>query len=182
MPENKVELFLFLSSYVENTLRNKNSQKVVVVTKGDRAESCGSFTDVSNMSPCSHEEADTRLMLHVCDIKKSGLAKIAIRTVDSDVVVLAVSFALELNVEELWIHYGTGKNIRNIAAHEIAQVLGTEKCRALRFFHALSGCDTVSAFALKGKKSFWDTWSRCSEITECFAILSSQPTMMLKVY
>jgi hypothetical protein len=55
--------------------------------------------------------------------------------------------------------------------------LGTEKCRALRFFHALSGCDTVSAFALKGKKSFWDTWSRCSEITECFAILSSQPTI-----
>jgi hypothetical protein len=94
--ENKVELFLFLSFYVENVMRNYDSQKVVVVSKGDKAVSYGLVTNVNNISPCSHEEADTQMLLHhVSDIQKSGSAKIAICTVDSYIVVLAVSFVLD---------------------------------------------------------------------------------------
>ena len=43
------------------------------------------------LSPSSHEEADSRIMLLVARMVNSGRTDIAIRTVDSDVVVLAIS-------------------------------------------------------------------------------------------
>jgi len=43
---------------------------------------------------------------------------------------------------------------RFLAAHEMAVALGN-KCRGLPFFHALTGCDTVSSFGGRGKKKAW---------------------------
>ena len=42
-----------------------------------------------------------------------------IRTTDTDVVVLAVAniIIFTIQVTELWITFGTGKNFRNIPAH-----------------------------------------------------------------
>ena len=45
--------------------------------------------------------------------------------------------------------FGTGRCFRLIAAHEIARVLGPDRCMALPMFHAFAGCDTVSL--LRGK-------------------------------
>jgi len=42
-------------------------------------------------------------------------------------------------------------------------------------FHAISGCDTVSSFLGKGKKSAWSAWTACPAVTGAFATLSSQP-------
>ena len=44
------------------------------------------------------------------------------------------------------------------AAHEMAGALGPERCIALPFVHAFSGCDTVSSFAGRGKKTVWEIW------------------------
>ena len=46
---------------------------------------------VARLAPCSQEEADTRLLLHVADAVQKGCKKVTIRTVDTDVVVLAVA-------------------------------------------------------------------------------------------
>lgn len=43
--------------------------------------------------------------------------------------------------------------------HEIALSLGPQKSLALAVFHALTGCDAVSFFAGKSKKSALDTWN-----------------------
>ena len=53
------------------------------------------------ISPCSHEEADTRMLLHAAHAAICGHGKILIKTVDTDVVVLAVSQAQHLNISEL---------------------------------------------------------------------------------
>ena len=45
---------------------------------------------VACLAPCLQEEADTRLLLHVADAVQKGCKKVTIRTVDKDVVVLAV--------------------------------------------------------------------------------------------
>lgn len=79
---------------------------------------------------------------------------IHVRTVDTNVVVLAVASAQRLDPDELWIAFGVGKNFRFFAAHEIAKTLVI----ALPMFHAFTGCDTVSFFGGKGKKTAWDTW------------------------
>ena len=39
-------------------------------------------------------------------------------------------------------------------------ILGTGICKALPFFFAFTGCDTISAFHGKGKCTFWDHWMK----------------------
>jgi len=46
--------------------------------------------DLSELSPCTHEEADTRMILHSLYAARLGHEVASIRTVDTDVVVLAV--------------------------------------------------------------------------------------------
>ena len=109
--------------------------------------------DVNQLAPCSHEEADSRMMLHVHHASKHGHNRILVRTVDTDVVVLAVMTAKKLPADvQIWLAFGTGKYFRYLAAHKIAASLGSEKALALPMFHALTGCDTVSAFVGHGKK------------------------------
>lgn len=44
------------------------------------------------------------------------------------------------------------------------------------YFHAFTGCDVVSSFHGKGKKSAWLTWEVCGEVSETFTKLSNCPT------
>jgi len=46
---------------------------------------------------------------------------------------------------------------------------------ALLFLHAFSGCDTVSSFAGRGKKTSWEIWKICDEVTPAFCTLASNP-------
>ena len=59
---------------------------------------------MSGLAPCIQEEVDTRILLHLEDDLKYGYNKVSIRTVDTDVVVLAVTSAQRLNITEdcLW--------------------------------------------------------------------------------
>ena len=107
------------------------------------------LNDISSLAPCSHEEIDTRMLLHVQDALQQGHKKILLRTVDTDVLVLAVAFLQQVTEGEhldLWVAFGTGSNFRYIAAHEIATKLGQVVSKALPVFHAFTGCDTVSSF------------------------------------
>jgi len=49
--------------------------------------------DLTSLTPCNHEEADSRMLLHASHAAQHGPHAILIRTVDTDVVVLAVSLA-----------------------------------------------------------------------------------------
>lgn len=150
--------------------------KQLFTTKADHVLTAHACDDFEGLSPCSHEEADTRMLLHAAHAAKCGHTKILIRTVDTDVVVLAVSQAQHLNCSEIWVAFGTGKSYHYIPAHLIAEKIGPEKALALQFFHAFTGCDTTSAFAGKGKKTAWDVWTVCPNITPVFACLSRWPT------
>ena len=131
--------------------------------------------DKSGISPCIHEEGDTMVLLHAAHAARMGCSKILIRIVDTDVVVLAVAYAAKMGIEELWVAFGVGKNYRNIAAHRIATHLGPDMCAALPFFNAVSGCDTVSAFAGRGKQTAFQTWKAYPEVTSAFSALSAAP-------
>lgn len=97
------------------------------------------------MAPRSQEEPDTRLLLHSQHAAARGCAKIIISSTDTDVIVITVSCYRHIKVDQLWIAFGKGKEFRWAPVHEIA-------C-ALLFCHAYTGCDTVSTFHTKGKKS-----------------------------
>lgn len=63
-------------------------------------------------------------MLHAASAAANGCPRVLIRTVDSDVVVLAVWTANKTGIQELWVSYGRDKHHKYIAAHEIAKALG----------------------------------------------------------
>ncbi len=65
---------------------------------------------------------------------------------------------------------------RFLACHEIARALGPDRCIALPMFHALTGCDTVSCFSGRGKKTSWDTWNVYGNVTHAFCALIARPT------
>ena len=81
--------------------------------------------DVHTLSPCSPEKADSRLLLHVTHAAQHGHHQILIRTVDTDVVVLAVFAITYLPAGcEVRLAVGTGKSFRYMAANQIAVSLG----------------------------------------------------------
>ena len=151
---NQTELFSFLSASVMEWFDQED--KKLAITERDNVCTRPLLNDMANLIPCSHEEADTRMLLHMVDANQMGHKKILIRTVDTDVVVLAVSMARTIHEEnELWIAFGNGNGCRYLAAHQIAKGLGPEKAQALPMFHSLTGCATTSSFAGHGKKSAW---------------------------
>ena len=75
------------------------------------------FDEATFISHSSHEVADTRLFLHVVDMARAEHELIAIRTVDSDVVILATAMFHHLNIKELWILFGSGKSYRYLPIH-----------------------------------------------------------------
>ena len=86
-------------------------------------------------------------MLLIADALMQGFRKIPVRTVDTDVIVLAVATVQQIGQIDLWIAFGSGKDFRYIPAHEICASLGPRKSSTLPVFHAFTGCDTVSQFA-----------------------------------
>ena len=149
---NKTELFDLLSKKVAN----KTFPGKVIITYEEHVY-CSEKVDLRPLAPCTHEEADTRMLLHAANGSGEGCKKIMIKTVDTDVLVLAVSFAEKLSCEYLWVAFGTGKAFRYINVVSVAQKLGRDKCLALPAFHALTGCDTTSSFAGRGKRTAWAT-------------------------
>ena len=122
--------------------------KEVFVTDGKGVLSTQLLQVPHTLAPCSHEEAETRMLLHVSHTALHGHHQFLIRTVDTDVVVLAVFAITQLPAGcELWLAFGTGKSFRYLAAHQIPACLRPEMSCALPMFHALTGCDTVSSFA-----------------------------------
>ena len=119
---------------------------------------CTQPVDVAGLAPCTPDEADTSMLLHVEDGVKQGYTKVSLRIIDTDVVVLVVTAAQRLNIDDLWVAIAIGESFRFLAAHEIAKTLGPNKCQALPFFHAFTGCGTVSCFGGRCKKTAWETW------------------------
>ena len=103
--ENKTELFNFLAHEV---VENLSTEKKVFST-------CGKHV------LC----ADKRMFLHAKDAAKKDHRRIMLRTVDTDVVVLAVSTVVSMENIHMWIAFGTGKHLRYRST--FSRVLGMEQ-------------------------------------------------------
>lgn len=171
--QNKTELFHFLGRSI---VRMKLPDGKKVHSTYDENVLCTpEDDDLADLAPCSHEEADTRMIIHCLAASKKGHERIMIRTVDTDVVVLATANFTLLGLRELWVGFGTGSRYRFLPIHEYANALGPSKCVALPIFHALTGCDTVSSFLGRGKKTAWKVWEAFDQITPTFKSFSKLP-------
>ncbi len=160
--ENKTLLIRFLIAKLKepdffNRLRNKE----LYVTDG---ASCfkitrAGFHEVGELLSIQ-EEADTRLFLHVKHAELNGYSNFVIHSPDTDVFIMAVAFSSELE-SHLYFKTGTKNKSRIISIDEIsrqasihANKLGVSKeeyKKSVLGVYCFTGCDTVSAFAGKGK-------------------------------
>ena len=176
---NKIALFRLIAQYLLDHLEVP-AGCVFVVTIGRKAVSKPATYDISDITPCTHEEADVRIFLHVAHAVSNGHTNIFIRTNDTDVVVLAVAALARLNevLEDIVIGFGvsnkkTHKSMKYIEISEVMDFIGASRALALPGFHAFTGCDTVSSFWKRGKKLAWEVWNMYPAATQLFRALSS---------
>ena len=105
LDENKHELFGFLT----NEVTKEETEKLIISTISSAVTMNRSFDNVSTLCPSNHEEADKRMLLHAANASQTGMGKVMIRMVDTDVVIIALGMFSSLNLSELRISFGTGK-------------------------------------------------------------------------
>ena len=110
--ENKQELFRFLATKCVHY--QTADEKEIYSTFEDEVLGSSNSVVSSVVNPCSHEEADTRIFVHVNEIAQRGHSKVMVRTVDTDVVIIAIAHFLDIGLQELWIAFGTGKQFRYV--------------------------------------------------------------------
>ena len=143
-------------------------------------KNCGSL---DFLMPCNHQEADSRLFLHLFDAsERQGHRKALIKTVDSDVPVIAIGVFKSLKLEELYIEMGTSRaEVKIIPIHEVVNTLGPEKSAALPLFHSFTGCDSTPSFFGIGKKTAWGIWESFPELTGTLNELTQNPELFSPV-
>lgn len=91
-----------------------------------------------------------RLLLHANNASDAGFSNIVISSSDTDVLVLCLYFQKYINAS-LFQKSGTRNRTTLIDITKIKSSVGDEICESLIGLHAFTGCDSVSAFAGKGK-------------------------------
>ena len=70
---------------------------------------------------------------------------------------------------------GLGPSLKIYSVSVNAQAIGLITCQALLFFHAFTGCNTVSSFFNRSKMSMWKAWHKYQNhysLTQIFKTLS----------
>uniref|UniRef100_UPI00358E90E1 uncharacterized protein isoform X2 n=1 Tax=Myxine glutinosa TaxID=7769 RepID=UPI00358E90E1 len=138
---NKEELFSFFSQIA--ITEECPHDKELYVTSGTSVISRG---DCEPMMDCTHEEADTQIIVHLHHAVDREAEKILIRTADTDVVVLLVGQLPTLLHDhpdiDVWVAFG---------------------------------CDTNSCFLDKGKISAWKVWKSHPDVTGAFLHIVENP-------
>lgn len=92
---NKEELFRLLSADVAKAIFPEN--KEVYATLGESVVTSGSSETMPNTD---HEEADTRVCLHILDALKRGAKSVLVSTVDTDIVVILLGVFVDLKAQD----------------------------------------------------------------------------------
>lgn len=177
--KNKEQLFKLLAynaigrlSAALQTLVVSNMGSTII---GSQTFSNGLSTSLNGLNCGDMEEADSRVFLHLRDAVENGCCKASIRTVDTDIVVLAISYFhpfKSLGLQHLWVEMGTGEKTRFIPCHTISHSIGERRSLALRGFHAFTGSDFTAGFRGRRKRTAWKAWESYPDATDAFIALT----------
>ena len=186
LPDNKADLAHFLS---EELCIQAPDYKEIVVAGGFRDElevrSSKTSTDLAQLK-ATHEEADTRLVLHAVH---SQFNTVVVSSRDTDVLVLLVSHFPRVQCEHLWMLSGTSKKWQYIPIDAVFNDLPTDSAPHLLPFHALTGCDSTSYFANHTKRSSWKVFIEHHQLLNNLGIgdlteetIRSSETLVCRIY
>ena len=173
--KNKQAFIVFVTNeWKKDKYMEKLSGKTLVVTCGNSCYqlSSGVVQPISELES-TQEEADTRMLLHSLHAARSRFASVVIVSEDTDVLVLLLAFKSFIP-SSVFIKCGSQTRVKYIEVSRIVESVGATVCRSLLGFHAFSGCDTVSAFAGRGKVVGYRIVTRNVEFQEMFQQLGME--------
>ncbi|CAG9834603.1 unnamed protein product [Diabrotica balteata] len=129
---------------------------------------------VESLCCTSHEEADTKIVYHACNITEQS--NIVIRASDTDILIIMIGNMTRLQNanSNVWMLNGTGNKERYIHITKIYKELGELLAKSLIGFHAFTGCDFNPAFFNKGKRRPFTLLKKNTEVQEAFATLGEE--------
>ena len=171
---NKEELNIFLAEQL--SVMTFPPGKTLFVTSLEKVKSNSSDT----MPDSDHEEADTRMCLHVKDAISKGMTDIKVMSSDTDVVLIFLSIfhllaAMQSSLNDIVMEFGSNKSHRVISIKNLATALGQKRCRSLLFLHSISGSDTTSSFRNIDKKKAYDVLNFFPEAETVFESFFLEP-------
>ena len=117
-----------------------------------------------------HEEADTRVLLHAKHAADHGYKAVVITAEDTDILVLALALNGTIRCA-VYQRRGTQSRQQYIDINKMALHHGDDMRKAIIGLHAFTGCDTLSAFAGKGKVKPLKLLQKCPDFYKCLGNL-----------
>jgi hypothetical protein len=155
MEENKVNLIQFLRDQVLLRAQSLPDHQEVVVSGGDKFPAASSIgRDVEHLNS-THEEADTKIILHAVDAKVQNFYRVVMCTRDTDILLLLIHHE---TAQEVWMSSGTSKEKQFFPVSSVRASLRPEVISNILAFHALTGSDSTSQFCGHGKRTAWKTY------------------------
>ena len=118
----------------------------------------------------TQEEADTRMLLHAFHAANAGCKAIIITADDTDVLVICLGLNSNFPYP-IYQKRGTQNLVRFLDIGKLARAIAKSICNAVVGLHAFTGCDTVSAFAGRGKLSAFKQMKASTTYQEAFSQL-----------
>ena len=141
----------------DNQATKFKGRKVIIVCEGKAYKLTsldGVHTLRENMPDLdsNQEETDTRIVIYCKYGNDQGYKYITVRSPDTDVFFILTYYAKLIDTATVLFDTGKGNKRRLINITEFCSGMTPDYSAALLSLHAITGCDTVSAFKGRGKK------------------------------
>ena len=136
---NKSDLIKVASRFFRQSEIRSNFKTQMIFTEADKTWRITS-DEASEIFLCSHEEADTRMVLHAC-LEDNNVVVVS---KDTDVLILLVhAFSIAKPKNDWYMKIDQSKYVE---IRKVCMYLGEDICLKLPKIHAVTGCDTTSFF------------------------------------
>ena len=171
---NKTSLINFIvNRWRKPECRDELREKIVYATVNDKCYQITSKgSEVVSSLQCQHEEADGRIFLHAAHAARKGYQSVVICSDDTYVFIMALASNDKIGAA-LFQKCGTRTRTRMVDNGKDASTVGIIVSRFLFDMHEYTGCDTVSAFAGKGKATALKLLNNNMDIQDTFLRVGS---------
>ena len=126
---------------------------------------------------CQHEEADTRIVLHVNHTCEQVLPKIFVCCIDTDDLVILLFYMVNTEGFVLMDVEHERNNTHRYVDVTKCWELGSRLCSALPALHAFTGCEYTAGFLCKGKARPVDMAAKSDQFLKAFGQLGTSADM-----
>lgn len=161
-PENKQDLSDFLShQFIENAPNDVTAVAAGGLLYDEESVLCNKNMDVEALK-ATHEEADTRIILHVCHTMSRT---VYVWARDTDILVLLMAHSYTID-KDVFMKAGTTKAQQFIHINEVVDKCNVhaDDSSTLLAYHAITGSDTTSYLAGHSKRTSFDVFCNHKEL------------------